>query len=607
MESNIAPLAKRLAEENNVNWKNLDGSGPDGRIIERDVLEYLARVMAGEESVDPTPEPVPEGIDAWPEEDVGESTAAPPERTPADAEEAEDDGFDDVFGDFDDEALLEPEEAAPPATTAAKAVAAAPLEAEESVSDDIFLFDEDDEEEIAAVHEESTQTTHEGAAIRDDEEEIDFSELDELDDFDLDETPSEDDDEDARAAVDLEFGDEDEDFGEGVETETAHALEDEDDAVFDFEDDLIGSLGEDEGLSQAAQDSSNDNLDDLFADDEDIFDELPREEPVDVFDFEGDDLGSREVAAATESPPGVEEPEEFADDDAFLPVDAVDEGSVEDETPREEEEVAEAEGAVSFDPEDTLDIDRDDAYEPRRDAYAAEPQEAQTSAEAEPDLAAAEAFDETSDDTAAEQAGLAAAAQVEDDTPLEPTETVPAEHDVLPLTSYGQVLRRHLELSELAKAQLGVGRELQGGDPVSPAVFLLRAAAKVLQESPLAGDVRVGLAILSEQGVGVQVIPNAAEARFEELHNAVLKAKASRTTERQGAALIVADMSELDVDEAVLALGAPLLTLGRILYDKTSAGYRSTLSLSGEVNPEQGAVLLRRVNELLDEPIRLLL
>lgn len=70
VEPNIAPLAKRLAEENNVNWRGLSGTGSDGRIIERDVLEYLAKVMAGDEDINPTSEPVPEGMEAWPEEDT---------------------------------------------------------------------------------------------------------------------------------------------------------------------------------------------------------------------------------------------------------------------------------------------------------------------------------------------------------------------------------------------------------------------------------------------------------------------------------------------------------------------------------------------------------
>lgn len=68
MDPDIAPLARRLAEENNVDWRRLAGSGTDGRIVERDVLDYLARVMAGEEDTDPTPEPLPDGIEAWPDQ-----------------------------------------------------------------------------------------------------------------------------------------------------------------------------------------------------------------------------------------------------------------------------------------------------------------------------------------------------------------------------------------------------------------------------------------------------------------------------------------------------------------------------------------------------------
>jgi hypothetical protein len=64
----IEPLARRLAEENNVDWRRLRGSGSGGRVLERDVLAYLARVMRGEAPVDPTPEPLPEGLLGWPEE-----------------------------------------------------------------------------------------------------------------------------------------------------------------------------------------------------------------------------------------------------------------------------------------------------------------------------------------------------------------------------------------------------------------------------------------------------------------------------------------------------------------------------------------------------------
>ena len=69
-EPTIAPLAKQLAEENNVDWRVLQGTGPEGSVVEKDVLTYLAKVMAGEESVNPTAEPTPEGMEAWPEEDI---------------------------------------------------------------------------------------------------------------------------------------------------------------------------------------------------------------------------------------------------------------------------------------------------------------------------------------------------------------------------------------------------------------------------------------------------------------------------------------------------------------------------------------------------------
>jgi len=55
-EPNITPLARRLAEENGINWRNLEGSGPDGTIVERDILAFLAKVMAGEVELPPQPE-----------------------------------------------------------------------------------------------------------------------------------------------------------------------------------------------------------------------------------------------------------------------------------------------------------------------------------------------------------------------------------------------------------------------------------------------------------------------------------------------------------------------------------------------------------------------
>ncbi|MCD0176502.1 E3 binding domain-containing protein, partial [Deinococcus sp. 14RED07] len=56
----IAPLAKILAEANGIDWQKLNGTGSGGMIVEQDILNYLSRVMSGEEDppstpVDPTP------------------------------------------------------------------------------------------------------------------------------------------------------------------------------------------------------------------------------------------------------------------------------------------------------------------------------------------------------------------------------------------------------------------------------------------------------------------------------------------------------------------------------------------------------------------------
>lgn len=64
-EVKVTPLARRLAEENGIDWRKLNGTGPDNTVVERDILGFLAKVMAGEVSLPPTPEeaaPPPEGI-----------------------------------------------------------------------------------------------------------------------------------------------------------------------------------------------------------------------------------------------------------------------------------------------------------------------------------------------------------------------------------------------------------------------------------------------------------------------------------------------------------------------------------------------------------------
>ncbi|PNY81743.1 E3 binding domain-containing protein [Deinococcus koreensis] len=55
----IAPLAKILAEANGIDWQTLRGSGEGGMVVEQDILNYLSRIMSGEEEPPSTPVDVP--------------------------------------------------------------------------------------------------------------------------------------------------------------------------------------------------------------------------------------------------------------------------------------------------------------------------------------------------------------------------------------------------------------------------------------------------------------------------------------------------------------------------------------------------------------------
>ncbi|MDO4262687.1 MAG: E3 binding domain-containing protein [Deinococcus sp.] len=56
---NISPLAKTLAESNGIDWRAIQGSGAGGQIVEQDIINYLTRVMSGEEEPPATPVDLP--------------------------------------------------------------------------------------------------------------------------------------------------------------------------------------------------------------------------------------------------------------------------------------------------------------------------------------------------------------------------------------------------------------------------------------------------------------------------------------------------------------------------------------------------------------------
>ncbi|WP_245588509.1 E3 binding domain-containing protein, partial [Deinococcus pimensis] len=55
----IAPQARDLAEQNGIDWRKIRGTGEGGQIVEADILNYLTRLMFGEEELPSTPVDLP--------------------------------------------------------------------------------------------------------------------------------------------------------------------------------------------------------------------------------------------------------------------------------------------------------------------------------------------------------------------------------------------------------------------------------------------------------------------------------------------------------------------------------------------------------------------
>ena len=495
-EPDISPLARRLAEENNVRWQELAGTGAGGKVVERDVLEYLARVMSGEEAVDPTPEPVPEGMEAWPDEDVaGYQIEAP-------------------SGQLSE---LQAE------LSAAERVLESPsLELEEPSS----LVDQEDLLPAMAVSEQPD--------------------------------------------VDLQVD------GEDI-TEDIFLFEDGDDQP-EVEAEITTPAAdlEDEGLL-------------IAGDDEPISAPVPAESVVAEAETEGLDLGDLDPFSATDDIADdfvddfAEEPESFevVENDDELP-DLFADDSVEMAAEVASSETEDVQPVLAEEDTETLYVDiPNDEYD---EVEALEPELVDTL-------------------EANEVVGIA---QAEEEGVVD--ETIPGVIltvvQDLPLVSYGNLLRRHLDLTALAAAQSAVSREIALEEPVPPTAFLVRAAAKALPEAAL-GDDAIAVARF-DSGLTLQQLDDSDTMPFRELLEQ-LGGSDPDVVEADGLDLVVADMSSLDVDEAVLNLGVPVLTLGRILYDNQQGSYRSTLSLAGDVEPDQGARFLSLVAELLDSPVQLVL
>ncbi|HEX7041085.1 MAG TPA: E3 binding domain-containing protein [Trueperaceae bacterium] len=561
-EPDITPLARRLAEQNNVDWRRLQGSGDGGRIVERDVLDYLARVMAGEEAVDPTPEPLPEGMDAWPEQDIATVRQGVGEAA--------------TLGELRHE------------------IGSAVREEPAAVDEDVFLFD--DEPEAAETPAPApAPAPREGAAP---------TAADDLDDLlvsgdeplPVDDGAGRDDalgPAPAPGAAAAPAQGAEEAWGEGIHLGEPSPREET--PPSDIWGEPVGRTSDDVDLFAVSSEAEEGASGGDAGSDADLW--AAPEEP-----------GAPAGAAASADETWAEAPAERGDS----PYDAWSAGPSW-EPAGTGEGPAEGGGRTG---------DADDGGMPQvggdaGQVGAADDGHALEDVGAAGDRAAAEGagdagavVGEEAAPVDAADAPADAAADLESgpgevvaavETPDELAGVTQAGFEGLPLARLRLALRRHVDVSALAGAQLAVSQELGHEEPLGAAPFVLRAVAKAAAELG-GGFGQVALAAFGD-GVSLRRVDGAADRPFAE----IVSELAGPGVEEDEAGLVVADLSGLDVDEVVLDLDLPVLSLGRILYDNQRGGYRSTLTLAGDLPAETGARLLARVAELLDSPVRLVM
>lgn len=602
-EPGITPLAQRLAEENNVDWRSLPGSGEGGRIVERDVLEYLARVMAGEEATDPTPEPLPDGLEAWPEQDgwAGDriQNAGEPQdsgflesETPDETDDFADWATDDSARDFGTPTEFDAEAAEIRATGEYSAESnrfltahdlAGDLLREEpqqdddfelELSEDIFLLD-DEELESDESPEPFLQAGDDDFHAPLDRQEPEPEEpLPLLDDF-LDDDQFEDADLTELALEDGELDD------PGLS----------DDSLREFE---VGAFSESlEQRSEAAEPftfgTAGDDSDAPVFNEDDSF--LDSGSEGDRPDFQSQNF----------------EKGDFEDDDFDIDFGKLEDEPQADDWPARETTDGQADSwqdAVEF-AGDLSARDSEEADVLARRIEAAFDSVADSRPEFE-DLEGDESLDEpaVTEDYSPEA--------TEPEPPAEPV-AVPAVSAegpaALPLADFGNLLRRQLDVSQLSEAQALVGSEISGGESISALAFLLRGARRAAAETGLfaGSDSEIAAAVITDAGIElVTGAGNGFRSLAQQLQHVSDGGQAGDSA-RESLALAVADMSGLEVDEAILDLGVPMLSLGRILHDEGTGSFRSTLTLSGHFDIKEGARFLQVASELLANPLRLLL
>lgn len=529
-ERGITRLARRLAEENNVDWRSLSGSGEDGQIVEMDVLDYLARVMAGEEALDPTPEPLPEGLEAWPDQDRFGTGAG--EANAWDEAAADDDGFDfaeDIFL-FDDETPAEATSDSDQDTGTA------------ADTDDDWLFRD---EEVPAgglfeAYPDSGETEKEGTSDWD----LPGDDLAGLGDWNAEPAETEETDPGLRAHEQV-FGSDDK----------------LDDSEFSG-DDLFDLALEDGELDDPLLTGSDLREFELGYAEESLEDQAARTEDLLLHEeTTGDSAESGSL------------PEDFSVDD--LPGTAED-----DEALRLARRIEAAFESVADEPPSFGDFEDD--YGDDMHGLLDEP-----TAE-EDGFAHFSAGEGDSGDEAEAAAGIA---------PLAATQAFP-----------GHVLRRRLDVSALDAACALARNEVPEGSAAEVRlVFLLLAARR----AAAASGFRQGTgsaAAATVAGAAPEYFTGLGEtAGFRELSAALRPGSGGDADAAAGAALVAVDLGSLGVDELLLPLPVPVVTLGSSLDFADSGEDTAIVSLAGEFDINAGAAFLAELAGLLAEPLRILL
>jgi hypothetical protein len=524
-EPDIAPLARRLAEENNVDWRHLAGSGDGGRVVERDVLGYLARVMAGEEDVDPTPEPVPDGMVAWPEDDV--------------------------------------------AAYRARDAHASEVESPPTLDDELFLFDDEpaDELEVAGLgHEPDLRVpVHGNGAI--------VAEDDAL----------------------LLVGDES-DQGGAPSSEGDGGWSADERRIDELPDLTEAAPADDEPPSDDLHTlggRSSHPLPDLFASDDAPSAAPDGGEPELLFDEldDADHDGSDGARSADDGGDGVGSADEGGDvawsadgggDDAWSADGAL---SAAHDTDGALSDADGSDGALSVaDGGGSADDEIDGELSVAEGASS--PDGGDGGVRPSADVAFVPFGDGDGDGTGA--IGTTIGALAASDDAERPAQTV-ADLPGVAFVRHGQVWRRRFDDRPLRKAVSEVASELQAAPGAVTALLLARA---VWRAGAVIGPIDV------MQWHGGQAFRGPASGDLRTAVGGLASAEASRPAGE--AVLVVADLSQLDLDEAVLHLESPVLTLGRSLGDA------SWLCLSGDDVDPAVVNALAGIAELLTTPVRLL-